>query len=317
MINTMFFVLSPTLSWRANGSSFVHHQVSPLRPSRAYVVRENGKRNFRHPGWIVAKGAGPWNPAFEAAVLNRPIEVPLSHDATTKAAEPVTRGLSAARIRRLLLTTWRLAAPFWRDNPTAVWHGVACALLQVLDSSLGAVFTEISGNLFTALNERNTSAFTRGSVTIFALCVFVVPISAFTSFVRSTLVLRWQQFLSKRGLALYFEQGNYYKLANLGNASGNGTSLAGESVDNPDEVLHEQFAVFARNMVSLAMSNLSTVVEVVLYSAMLLRIFPPIYFFILAIVAAGTMLINHIGRRIVDLEAQLLRRTAVRIARLF
>lgn len=312
----MFFVLSPRLSWRTGDSTSFRRQVAPLRPSWPHVVRENGKRNFRHRGWIVANGAGPWNPAFEAAILNRPIEVPISSESATKAVEPVTRGLSAARIRRLLLMTWRLAAPFWRDNPMAVWHGVACTLLHVLDSSLGAVFTEVSGNLLTALNERNTSAFTRGSVTVFALCVFVVPISAFTSFVRSTLELRWQQFLSKRGLALYFDQGNYYRLANLRNASGNGSLLAGQSVDNPDEVLHEQFATFAEDMVSIAMNNLKTVVEIVLYSVMLLRIFPPMYFFILAIVATGMMLINRIGRRLVDLQGQLLRRQAVRIARI-
>lgn len=187
----------------------------------------------------------------------------------------------------------------------AVWHGVACALLHVLDSSLGAVFTEVSGNLLTALNERNVSAFSSGSIVVFALCVLLVPLNAITQFVRATLVLRWQQFLTKRGLHLYFEKGNYYRLANVKDSS--------EEVDNPDEVVHEQFANFAGSMVDFAMSNLRTVVELVLYSVMLLRIFPPMYFIILLIVTAGTLLINHVGRRLVDLQALLLRCTAVRI----
>lgn len=199
--------------------------------------------------------------------------------------------------------------PFFERDRTAKWHALACALFSVLESALGAVFTLIIGNLFTALNERNTAAFWNGSVYMFALCVVLIPLASCGRFTRSTFVLRWQQFLTKSGLRMYFRGRNYYKLNGVQKKEGGG--VAEDGLDNPDEVIHQQFAEFASSMVDFVLTNLKTVVDIALYSVILLQIFPPLYFVIIVIVALGTLLINRIGKRLFDLQALLLRRTAV------
>lgn len=290
---------------------FTHGASSRILQNRTVWSKPSRRRAFAST--VSARAALPWQPEFEAAVLNREVgqELPLLVPTTPAPTKP-TRGLTVKRIKRLLSTTWRLAAPFWRSDRTARWHALSCALLHVCNSAFGAVFTELSGNLITALNERNVSGFSTLTLQLFGLCMLAVPISAFTSFVRSTLILRWQQFLTKRGLGLYFEESNYYKLANLTPAKQNDSlSAEEEEPDNPDEVIDLRFSDFASNMVDIAMDNLRTVVEICIYSVMLLRIFPPLYLCILGIVGIGMVLINRIGRQLVDLEALLQRRAAV------
>ena len=263
---------------------------------------------------VTASGISSWKPAFEAAVLNTPLSPPTSAPSPSgapSAAPPApTRGLTADRLRRLLRITKRLSTPFFRRDRSAKWHALACASLSVLESALGAVFTVVIGNLFTALNERNVAAFWNGNIYVFALCVILFPLAACSRFTRSTFVLRWQQFLTKSGLRMYFGGSNYYKLNGAQKSEGEvGTE---DGLDNPDEVIDQQFAEFASSMVDFTLTNLKTVVDVVLYSVILLQIFPPMYFVIVVIVAVGMLLVNRIGKRLFDLQALLLRRTAVR-----
>lgn len=286
-------VLRDTSSAQTSGVPILRVEANQSRPV------QNTSRNFPLP----------WQRKFEAAVLNQTPTQPPHPVLTDAPASPP--GLTAARIRRLLLLIWGLAAPFWLIDNTAIWHALACATLLILDTIFGAIFTELNGGLFTALNERNVSAFASGTFNAFVLLMIAVPTSALSSFIRSTLVLRWQQFLTKRGLKLYFENSNFYQLSNIRAARQKNGDGDAEQLDNPDEVIQTQFADFADNMVDIAMSNLSKIVEIVLYSLMLLRIFPPLYLCILAIVGAGMFLINQIGKRLVDLQAILLRRTAV------
>lgn len=295
--------LRKTLGRNVLGSNFAQGTARCSR-SRQHVYHLDPR--------TLPRASLPGQLEFEAAVLQKKRNETSPFGRTQPTPPAPTQGLSASRIRRLLRLTWRLAAPLWYSDRTAVWHVLACAVLRVASTSMGAVFTNTSGNMFTALSERNASGFSSSIARAFGLLIVAVPLHALSSFLRSTMKLRWQQFLTKRGLGLYFAEGNYYKLANLTAENQNDKAQKGNpKPDNPDQVIQRQFSAFASSMVDIAMRNLRTVTEVVIYSVMLFRIYPPLYLCILVIVCIGMLLINHIGKHLVELEALLLRRAAV------
>lgn len=213
-------------------------------------------------------------------------------------------GLSLRRLSLLIRSGWRLAKPFWVLDRGAVLHFVVCVAAMLSWSFLRMRFTIVSGGIMDALNQKNLAAFKSGNLKVFIVCLLAVPCRVLDNYAQSTLRLRWKLFLTRRGLNLYFNNRNYYQLSNL-------PKFEDSRIDNPDEVIDKQFGVFADNVLSIVLNNLRTIVDVSLYSVLLLKIFPPLYLFIICFVGFGTVLINRVGRRLVDLEAEILRRAAV------
>jgi len=197
----------------------------------------------------------------------------------------------------------RLTVPFLQTDRMAKVHLLACVAFVLVGSWARIAFTTASGDLMSALADRDVATFGGAVAYLFGVCVIAVPLSPLGGFARKTFILRWRQFLTKRGLSLYFLRRNFYKLSNLREEA--------NDVDNPDEIIQDQFYIFASSVVNIFLNNLRTVVDVVTFSILLTRISQPLYFVVISMVLFGTVLINTIGRRIVDLEAEVLRRTAV------
>jgi len=128
-----------------------------------------------------------------------------------------------------------------------------------------------------------------------AAAVIIGPIVIVTyEWAKARMSLLWRRFLTKRALNAYTRKLAYYNLENEG------------AVTNVDQRIAEDIRTFTDRAVNLLCIVVVSAIDLVTFSVILFRIYPPLYVALLAYAAVGTAVTLVLGSRLVSLrEGQL------------
>eukprot|EP00466_Bigelowiella_natans_P020674 jgi/Bigna1/41236/e_gw1.51.107.1 len=192
--------------------------------------------------------------------------------------------------------------------------------LTLLQSGVSVVFSYVSRDFWSALNTRDVSGFST-VVSRFGLALIAgVPVSVFYRFQREKLALKWREWMTERVLSLYTANRAFYSIStNQQTAGGEGTALAVTSsspssayngLDNPDQRIAEDVRSFCTVSLAFFITVLTSLIDLVSFSAILWSIYPQLFVAIVAYASVGTVVTASIGKKLAALNFEQLQREA-------
>ncbi|KAA8496848.1 ABC transporter D family member 2, chloroplastic [Porphyridium purpureum] len=213
-------------------------------------------------------------------------------DETTKLSELRT---DIRRVGGLFLT---LAKPYWKQDPSAKWQMARVVALAALQAGVSVGFSYVGRDFWNALSTKNVEQFQQEAALFFGLLVIGTPVAVLYAYSRDMLSLSWRQWLTESTLMDYFKDRNYYKIE------------AYSTVDNPDQRITEDLDAFTRTSLLLFLTVLTSIVDLICFSGILLSIYPPLFAVIIGYAGFGTITTASIGKDLVNINFRQLQKEA-------
>ena len=117
-----------------------------------------------------------------------------------------------------------------------------------------------------------------------------IPVFVFKSYFQSKLSLEWRQWMTQTLLQDYFSDRTFYQLQA-------GASRGGpDSVDNPDQRISSDVTAFTETAMSLSLTLLNALVDLVSFSGILFSIYPPLFIALVTYSIGGTAASVALGK---------------------
>lgn len=195
-------------------------------------------------------------------------------------------------------------AAFWmyRHQVRSRWQPWAfLSILLVLSLSVSGLNVIISyvGNFFsTALAEKNQGEFWRFLFVYAGVFVVGTPIVVMYSYTRDRLGNYWRKWLTEQFLERYLSDRAYYQIE------------ANSDLDNPDQRITEDIKAFTISSLRFLLILLGSVIDVISFMGILWTISKSLSVFLLVYACIGTVITVLVGRRLIPLNFNQLRREA-------
>ncbi|MBW4553019.1 MAG: ABC transporter ATP-binding protein/permease [Aphanocapsa sp. GSE-SYN-MK-11-07L] len=201
----------------------------------------------------------------------------------------------------MLLIPTAMAVVF-RRNLIPRWQPWALlGLLLLLSLSVSGLNVIISfvGRFFqTALAEKDQPTFWRFLFVYAGVFVVGTPIVVIYRYVRDKLGLKWREWLTNNFLERYFRNRAYYDI----NSS--------DKIDNPDQRIAEDIRSFTVTSLGFLLIILGNVIDLISFTGILILISLPLTIALIIYATFGTVITILIGRRLIRLNFNQLRREA-------
>ncbi|NRQ17650.1 ABC transporter ATP-binding protein/permease [Ensifer sesbaniae] len=157
-------------------------------------------------------------------------------------------------------------------------------------NGLNVVNNYVGRNFMTAIAERQTDEFVRQA--IFYICVFatLTVVGVIARYAEEQLALLWREFLTRRAVNLYLEDGTYYRL-----------DISGK-LAHPDQRIAEDIRAFTVTTLSYVIMLFSAGLTVVSFSGVLWSISPVLFVVAVLYAACGSYITIVLGRPLIDLN---------------
>ncbi|MEA5500412.1 ABC transporter ATP-binding protein/permease [Limnoraphis robusta] len=202
----------------------------------------------------------------------------------------------------LMLILPVIAAFSYKENLQSRWQPWAVLgillLLSVSVSGLNVIISYVSNFFTTALAEKNESEFWRFLFVYAGVFIVGIPIVALYGYTRDRLGNYWRKWLTNKFLDNYFDNRAYYKLE------------SDREIDNPDQRITEDIRSFTRTSLVFLLVLLNSVIDIISFSGILWTISKKLSLFLLVYAVFGTVITIWIGRRLIPLNFNQLRREA-------
>ena len=184
--------------------------------------------------------------------------------------------------------------PRWQQ-----WLFLGVLLLLSLSVSGMNVLISYVGNYFTtALSERDAPTFWRFFFVYAGVFAVATPIVVFYGFVQDLLGLRWRDWMTQKFLGQYFHNRAYYEIN------------FEEDIDNPDQRIAEDIKSFTTTSLRFLLLGLGALIDVVSFTGILWSISQFLAIFLVGYALFGTVVAALMGRRLITLNFNQLRREA-------
>lgn len=174
-------------------------------------------------------------------------------------------------------------------------------LLLFLSLSVSGMNVVISyvGNFFTtALSERDQPTFWRFFWVYAGVFVVATPFSVFYGYTQDLLGLRWRDWMTQKFLGRYFHSRAYYEIN------------FEEDIDNPDQRISEDIKSFTKDSLFYLLLILSSIIDVLSFTGILWSISQFLAVFLIGYALFGTLVIAFLGRKLITLNFNQLRKEA-------
>ena len=200
----------------------------------------------------------------------------------------------------LWLRFWSIAKLYWLSKEKARAWGYLILLVLLLFSftGMGVVINYAFGAFMTALTDKHTDEFYRQTLILLGVFIVATPISAFYEYVSKKLGINWREWLTGYFLEHYFHNRAYYEINWR------------KEIDNPDQRISQDIEYFTVSSISFFSVVLSSISQLVAFSAILWNISPLLMAVLLVYAAIGTLITLWFGKRLVFLNFQQLRKEA-------
>lgn len=199
---------------------------------------------------------------------------------------------------RLWHLFWSLTNPFLRFAPGAKLNLLWVISLIMLRSAFVVAFSFLSRDFWTALQHKDVPTFWRliRLFTVILLCA--LPTLVWCDYAQARLSLRWRRWLTEKVLNDYFANRNYYQLDQHC------------TIDNPDQRIAEDVEAFTATSLSFFYMVFRAIIDLFNFSAILFSIYPQLFLVLIVYSLLGTCIAILIGRRLIRLNFQQLRKEA-------
>ena len=217
----------------------------------------------------------------------------------------------------------RMALPYFRDQSSSRWMLALLGLLTLLNSGVRVMFSYLARDFWSALSDNDPDVF-YGIMQQFVLAmVILAPVSVALRFLRQRLAIHWREWMTERSLALYFSTPQvYYGLEQQQqqqhhpsfDANPEDTAAAAAQqqplVDNPDQRMAEDIRSFTEFSLTLFLTVLMAVVDLICFSIVLFSIMPSLFLAIMLFATFGTLGTIFLGSTLIPLNFDKLQREA-------
>jgi putative ATP-binding cassette transporter len=202
----------------------------------------------------------------------------------------------------LMLILPLIAAFNYKENLQSRWQPWAflaiLLFLSVSVSGLNVIISYVSNFFTTALSEKNESEFWRFLFVYAGVFIVGIPIVALYGYTRDRLANFWRRWLTDKFLNNYFENRAYYQIESQ------------RQIDNPDQRISEDIKSFTRTSLVFLLILLNSIIDIISFSGILWTISKKLSVFLLFYAVFGTVITVLIGRRLIPLNFNQLRREA-------
>jgi putative ATP-binding cassette transporter len=197
-------------------------------------------------------------------------------------------------------TLWAITAPFFRSAQR--WRALAAVSLLVGLVSLVAYLNlknnYVGGDVMTSLEKKDADAFARNSVKYVAFFAALTAAAVMLRFTEERLGLFWRRWLTGHLIDRYLACNAYYRLT------------ARPEIDNPDQRITEDVKSFTTQTLAFLLVLLNASINLVLFAGVLWQITPMLFLGAVACAAAGTFSTLFLGRRLMGLNFEQIKREA-------
>jgi vitamin B12/bleomycin/antimicrobial peptide transport system ATP-binding/permease protein len=165
--------------------------------------------------------------------------------------------------------------------------------LSFIVSSLNVLISYVFRFIDNALNKSNPKVFWE-FITVYGIVLIVaIPILVSYVYVRGKLALFWREWLTNKFLGGYFKDRTYYELD---------SNAANTNIDNPDQRITEDVKSFTVIVLDLILDVLSSVLDLIAFTGILLSISRNLTLGLLGYVMVGTAFAVIIGTKLIELN---------------
>lgn len=152
----------------------------------------------------------------------------------------------------------------------------------------------------TALQKKDEAGFYHNVWRFVWILAMAVPVFSCKTYIRSRLALGWRRWLTDKFLTAYFDKRAYLELNQMGG-----------KVDNPDQRISQDVALFSDNATTLAETCFSSVLQVGSFSGVLYSISPGLFGILCIYCFCGSVVTTAIfGPTLVHLNFEVLQKEA-------
>ena len=149
-----------------------------------------------------------------------------------------------------------------------------------------------------ALNAKDLAKFNKFLLLYLAILTAGPPLLVLFDWCKARMALAWRTDLTSRYLGDYVEKMRYYKLPLV------------SPVDNTDQRIAEDINNFCDKAVTLFCTCIVSLCDLVVFSVILYKIYPPLFGVLIAYATIGTTVTIYFGRPLIPLNREQLKREA-------
>src|ERR1700730_2695448 len=167
---------------------------------------------------------------------------------------------TAGRLRQTFPDAWRMIRPYWFSEDRWPARGL---LLVVVALTLGMVYLSVllnqwNNDFFSALQEKNATAFRRQLVQVSWLVGGFIVLAVYQLYLNQMLEIRWRRWLTERYLRAWLADRAYYRM-----------QLVTRETHNPDQRIAEDIQLLISQTLALFVGGLRAFVTLVTFVAIL------------------------------------------------
>lgn len=214
--------------------------------------------------------------------------------------DPTPTELNSRIDRQLFQQFWEIAKPYWFSEQKWRARGLLAILLgmAVVVNGLNVGISFVFRFVDTALAERQAELFWRNILIYVGILVVGTPIVVLYEFLRDKLGRYWREWLTKDFLNRYFHNRAYYDIN------------ADHQIDNPDQRISEDIRSFTIESLRFMLIVLGAIITLVSFTGVLLSISAALSITLVVYAVAGTVITGWIGKRLIAINFNQLRREA-------
>ncbi|MBD2463799.1 ABC transporter ATP-binding protein/permease [Oscillatoria sp. FACHB-1407] len=201
---------------------------------------------------------------------------------------------------RLFRQFWQIAKPYWFSEQRWKARGLLALLLimSVVVNGLNVGISFVFRFVDTSLAEKQADTFWRYIFIYIGILILGTPIVVLYGFLRDKLGRFWREWLTKDFLDRYFRNRAYYEI-------NQNTDL-----DNPDQRISEDINSFTVTSLQFLLVVLGAIITLFSFTGVLISISLPLTATLLVYAIGGTIITTFIGKRLIAINFNQLRREA-------
>ncbi|KAI3873684.1 hypothetical protein MKW92_047483 [Papaver armeniacum] len=186
----------------------------------------------------------------------------------------------------------KIASPYWfSDDKVGAWlHFASVFALTFATTGISVGFNFLSRDFSNALANKDQEHFTKQLMYYLAAFAGGIPVVVLADYAKETLALRWRSWMTSHYMDRYLKNQTFYKIQSQ------------SIIDNPDQRIVNDTSSFTGTALSFSLTLFSTAVDLVSFSNILLRIYPPLFVVLIVYSIGGTAISIFLGRGLVNLN---------------
>jgi ABC-type uncharacterized transport system fused permease/ATPase subunit len=210
------------------------------------------------------------------------------------AAAATTQPKGFGNVSALFGKIARLGAPFWsgpNQGKALVWT-VVTVLLALVTTIYSVSISFVQKFFWNALNAKDVPKFNKFLLLYLAILTVGPPLLVLFDWCKGRMALAWRNDLTTRYLGDYVDKMRYYKLPLV------------SQVDNTDQRIAEDISNFCEKAVTLFCTCIVSVCDLVVFSVILYKIYPPLFAVLIGYATIGTTVTIFFGRPLIAMNRQ-------------